>query len=58
MGFDDESERKAHRMMALFIGIIIVIFIIFKVIENSNSGSKDESAEPTATVEATATVED
>lgn len=58
MGFDDESERKAHRMMALFFGIIIVIFIIFKVIENSNSGSKDEAAESTATVEATATVED
>lgn len=58
MGFDDESERKAHRMMALFIGIIIVIFIIFKVIENSNSGSKDEAVEPTVTVEATATVED
>ena len=58
MGFDDESERKMHRMMALFFGIIIVIFILFNVYENSNGGSKDAAVEPTATVEATATVED
>lgn len=58
MGFDDESEKKAHRTMAVFFGIIIVVFILFKVYENSNVGSKDTTAEPTATVEATATVEE
>lgn len=52
MGYDDESEKKAHRMMALFFLVIIIVFIGFKAYENSK-GTSNDVAEPTATVEAT-----
>lgn len=53
MGYNDESERKMHRMMAVFFGVIIVIFIGFKAYENSQGTSDKEAVEPTATVEVT-----
>lgn len=53
MGYDEESEKRAHRMMAVFFLVIIMIFIGFKAYENSKGASNDAAAEPTATVEAT-----
>lgn len=53
MGYDNESEKKMHRTMAVFFGVIIIIFIGFKAHENSQSTSEDVAVEPTATVEIT-----
>lgn len=53
MGYDDESEKKMHRTMAVFFGVIIIIFIGFKAYENSQGTSNDAAVEPTATVEVT-----
>lgn len=53
MGYDEESEKRAHRMMAVFFLVIIMIFIGFKAYENSKGVSNDAVEEPTATVEAT-----
>lgn len=53
MGYNDDSEKKAHRMMAVFFLVIIIIFIGFKAYENSKGTSNSATVEPTATVEVT-----
>lgn len=54
MGYDDESEKRAHRAMAGFFLVVMIIFVGFKAYENSKEDSNDAAVEPTATVEVTA----
>lgn len=49
----DEQEKKAHRIMAVIALVIMVGFLGFQAMKNSQEAAE----EPATTVEATATAE-